>query len=83
MIDRDAPDESVPTCDRCGAAFPDRDLLALHRGHAHEDLTADERAAYAAAREADAESLRLFRLVALGALVLLYFGFLMAYAVVT
>jgi len=82
MIDQHAPDDA-PTCDRCGDAFPTADLLALHRGHAHDALSEDERAAFEAAREADTESLRLFRLQALGALVLLYFGFLMAYAVVT
>ncbi|MFB6120667.1 MAG: C2H2-type zinc finger protein [Halobacteriaceae archaeon] len=82
MIPRTAPD-SAPTCDRCGEPFPDEHLLALHRGHAHEDLTPTERSAFEDAREAETGSLRLFRLQALGALVLLYFGFLMAYAVVT
>ena len=82
MNHQHAPDDA-PACDRCGAVFPTSELLALHRGHSHDGLSDAEREAFAAASERETEDLRLFRLKALGALVLLYFGFLMAYAVVT
>ncbi|WP_336002524.1 C2H2-type zinc finger protein [Halorientalis halophila] len=84
-----APDEyEVPpgdepvVCTHCGAPFADADLLALHRGIEHAAaLDEAEREAFDDAYEAESEALRLFRLQALGALVMLYFGLLMAYAV--
>ena len=52
-------------------------------GHEHRDELDDDRlAAFEEAYEAEQDEIRLFRLKALGALVLLYFGFLMVYAVV-
>lgn len=70
-------------CEHCGAPFADEDLLALHYGHEHRDAIGDDkREAFEAAYGAEQEEIRLFRLKALGALVLLYFGFLMVYAVV-
>jgi hypothetical protein len=75
--------ETAPTCERCGDAFPTEDLLALHRGLSHlDDLTPAERAAFDEAHEAETSELRLFRLKAVGAVVLLYFGFLAAYALI-
>ncbi|MFC7045478.1 hypothetical protein ACFQH6_08730 [Halobacteriaceae archaeon GCM10025711] len=75
-------DATAATCDRCGRSFPDEELLALHCGLDHADsLDATEREAYEAAYDDEAADLRLFRLKALGALVLLYFGFLFAYSV--
>jgi hypothetical protein len=85
----DAADTHVPTdatahvCDRCDRPFVNETQLALHRGLDHDDLSADERAAFEAAREEEVADLRRFRLLALAALVFLYFGFLMTYAVVT
>jgi hypothetical protein len=79
-----APESEAPfDCRHCGRRFARERWLALHRGLDHEDqgLTAEERAAFEAARQAEDDELRLFRLKALGALVLLYFGFVMAYAV--
>lgn len=71
------------TCERCGERFPSERLRDLHRGLEHyRDLTDAERAAYEAAYESETEDLQSFRLRALAALVLLYFGFLMTYAVV-
>lgn len=68
-------------CKYCGRAFPTEDLRALHRGQEHADrLNEDERAAYEAAYEAETDALRRYRLNAVAALVLLYFGFLYAYA---
>jgi len=74
-------DEGPFDCRYCGQRFTREQWLALHRGLDHEGLTDEERAAFLAAREAEDEQLRLFRLKALGALVVLYFGFVMAYAV--
>lgn len=69
-------------CPYCDRRFARADWLALHEGLDHgEALSPDERAAYEAAREAEVERLRLFRYKALGALVLLYFGFVLLYAV--
>jgi hypothetical protein len=77
-----APDGSV-ACVRCGRRFVRAELLALHRGLDHfESLDAAEREAFAAARKDEREALRLFRLKALFALVVLYFGLLLVYAFV-
>jgi len=84
--DRDAdvpPDATPHVCERCGHPFTAESRLALHRGLAHTELTPEEREAFEAAREEEEADLRRFRLLALAALVALYFGFLMTYAVVT
>lgn len=85
MYDTSVPDGDSPVrCERCGRPLPEADLLALHRGLDHYgDLTETEREAFEEAYAAETETLRLFRLKAIGALVLLYFGFLVLYAVVT
>lgn len=71
------------TCAYCGAPFATTDHLALHRGLVHpERLTDTETAAFEAAREAEERSLRRFRLVSLGVVVLLYFLLVMVYALV-
>jgi len=76
------PDREAPRCERCGRPFAAAPALALHRGLAHgDDLDPAEREAYAAALDDERADLRRFRIVALGALVLLYFGLLFAYAV--
>jgi hypothetical protein len=77
-VPADAP---VFCCSHCGRPFATEQLLALHRGLAHGGaLTPDERAAYESALEAEAADIRRFRILALGALVVLYFGLLFAYA---
>jgi hypothetical protein len=79
--DRDAGDAHV--CSYCRRPFASDDLLALHRGQTHPDrLTDAEREAFEAAYEDEQGAIRRFRLKALGTLILLYFGFLMIYAVV-
>jgi hypothetical protein len=71
-------------CERCGRPFADPDFLALHRGLAHwTDLSEPERETYWSAVETERADLRRFRIVALGGLVVLYFGFLILYAVAT
>ena len=84
------PDTHVPSdattyvCERCGQPFTRERHLALHRGLEHpEDLSPAEREAFETAREKEEADLRRFRLLALAALVGLYFGFLMIYAIVT
>ena len=80
----DAPEPADATCDRCAERFPNERLRDLHRGLEHyRDLDGEEREAYETAYESETEDLRSFRLRALAALVLLYFGFLLTYAVVT
>ncbi|MFB6157023.1 MAG: C2H2-type zinc finger protein [Haloferacaceae archaeon] len=71
-------------CERCGRPFARERYRALHRGRAHPSaLTAAEREAYEDALADERADIRRFRLVALGVLVLAYFGFLFAYALVT
>jgi hypothetical protein len=79
----DDPDADAVVCDRCGRPFAAERLLVLHRGLAHAtDLTSGERTAFEAAYDDEQETIRRFRLKALGSLVVIYFGFLMIYAVV-
>jgi hypothetical protein len=83
-IDYDVPpDRSAVECDYCGRPFADESLLALHRGYTHPtETTESERAAFEDAYETETSRLRRFRLKSLAALVLLYFGLLMVYALV-
>ena len=68
-------------CPHCGEAFARERHRDLHLGQAHDEvLSAAEREDHEAAVESEREDLRLFRLKALAALVLVYFGFLMLYA---
>jgi hypothetical protein len=68
-------------CPYCAEAFARERHRALHLGQAHGAvLSAEEHEAYETAAEAEREDLRLFRLKALAALVLVYFGFLILYA---
>lgn len=72
---------SPPACEYCGRRFANARLLALHWGHRHDDrLTASQRDAYRAAYESESETLRQYRIKAVAALVVLYFGFLFAFA---
>jgi hypothetical protein len=69
------------TCAHCGQSFERERPLALHRGLRHGDaLSEGERTAFEDARASEERELRRFRLKALIALVVLYFGLLMAYA---
>jgi len=82
MTDSDIP-EDAPRCSHCGEPFPTERLRALHRGLEHPDSLDDaERAAFEDAYRGEGDDIRSFRLRALAALVALYFGFLMTYAVV-
>ena len=77
------PPEEPAVCSHCGARFVDDELLALHRGLGHDaELTEAEREAYADAVASERDDIRLFRLKALAALLVLYFGFIFVYAFV-
>jgi hypothetical protein len=84
-----ADDYAVPAdaprhdCDRCGAAFASERHLALHRGLEHDGLTEPERTAFVEARDQEEDELRRYRILTLGALVIVYFALLFAYALVT
>lgn len=85
-VESAVPPEETPRveCRICGRPFPEEEQVALHRGIEHYDrLTADEREAYADAYAAEESELRRFRVKALGALVAVYFGLLLTYAVIT
>jgi len=76
----DATGRVCPYCERRESTA---DLLALHVGEEHwEAASAEERERYETAYEVESEELWRFRLIAVGALVVLYFGFLFAYAIV-
>jgi len=76
-------DEAAPFgCPYCAREFAQADYRNLHLGLEHPAaLSPAERSAYESAREAEEEKLTLFRYKALGLLVVVYFGFLMLYAV--
>ncbi|GAA0654030.1 DUF7410 domain-containing protein [Salarchaeum japonicum] len=84
MTDTHVPDDAdAASCPHCERAFPTETIRDLHVGRSHHDAMNDaERDAYEDAYRADADDLRLFQYKALGALVLVYFFFLMTYAVV-
>lgn len=75
-------DAARATCPYCGRPFPEGRILTLHKGSSHaEELSETEWAAVREAREQETEDLRTFKLLALAALVVLYFGFLITYAI--
>lgn len=80
------PQDESPehACDYCGHPFPTTDRLALHRGLEHPaHLDEDEEDAFVSARSNEQDQLRTLRIKALGGLVILYFGFLILYGILT
>ncbi|WP_225935380.1 DUF7410 domain-containing protein [Halobaculum magnesiiphilum] len=75
------PGETAFACPRCGRPFARERHRDLHLGQAHADLDDEERTAYEVARDEETDDLRRFRIVSLGMLVVLYFGFLFLYAI--
>ncbi|SDM21954.1 hypothetical protein SAMN04487949_1317 [Halogranum gelatinilyticum] len=68
-------------CETCGGAYPTATLLIHHRGVRHpNDLDEAELERYRDAYAEEEATLRRFRIIALGGLVLLYFSFLFMYA---
>jgi hypothetical protein len=78
------PDASPVDCPHCERPFVRERHRDIHVGLEHGDL-ADEpaRTAIADAIDSERQELRLFRLKAVMALVLLYFGLLFTYSIVT
>lgn len=75
-------DASPVECRFCGRPFSTESRRILHEGLDHyERLDDATRRAFADAYEAEQEAIRVFRVKALGALVVLYFGFLWAYSI--
>jgi hypothetical protein len=76
------PDDADPhICPYCGFALPAADQYRLHLGLAHyEQLDDTDQTAFRETYHREEESLTRFRIIALGGLVLLYFGFLLVYA---
>ncbi|ELZ14158.1 hypothetical protein C477_20970 [Haloterrigena salina JCM 13891] len=76
-------DEPAARCPYCDRAFRERRLEALHRGYDHPDRLSDrERAAFERAYLEERPTVRRVRLLALGTVVLGYFGLLFVYAIV-
>jgi hypothetical protein len=76
-------DDTAAVCERCETPFVTESLLDLHRGLEHDaDLSSDERDRFEAARADERERLSTFRITVIGALVVLYFGLLITYAVI-
>ena len=69
-------------CDRCGRPFVEERALALHRGEVHDSLTDDERAAYEAARDEEADDLFFFHIRVVVALGVMYAMGVVLYMVV-
>lgn len=83
----DAPEEPPGTdqfaCRTCDRTFATDRLRVLHRGVRHPaEMTEAERESYREAYREEEAEIRSFRIRALGVLVLLYFGFLIVYALI-
>jgi hypothetical protein len=80
---RDAANDDAAVCAYCGRPFVREEYLALHRGLEHgTEIDETEREAFETAHDEEYEDIRLFRLKVVLALVIIYFGFVMVYAVV-
>ncbi len=77
-------DETTYDCNYCDRPFAREQYRTLHVGLDHHDECTDaEIEAFQDAYSEEGEEIRLFRLKAIGGLVLLYFGFLFTYSIVT
>jgi len=75
-------DETPQRCPYCGFELPTDEQYRLHLGLTHYDkLDNADQQAFRDAYQREEEALTRFRIVALGGLVVLYFGFLLIYAV--
>lgn len=75
--DDDAPLAECPYCDR---PFASESLRALHIGERHSDeCTSNERDAYDAAYEAESDTLFVYHLKVIAALILVYGAFTVLY----
>lgn len=77
------PGEDPAICPHCGRQFPRERAVTLHVGLDHTEAASDEAVeAFQAAYRDERTELRRFQLLALAVLVVLYFGFLFAFAIV-
>ncbi|PSQ09493.1 hypothetical protein BRC98_05965 [Halobacteriales archaeon QS_7_68_65] len=85
-----APDTAIPAaetpaarCPYCSRPFRTERACTLHLGDSHrQESTDDERAAYEAAVDDESDDLFVFHLKVVGALSLLYAGYVLAYMIV-
>lgn len=77
------PDDETPVvCPYCGFELTDESQYRLHLGLEHfGSLTDEEREQFKQTYTHEETALNRFRIIALGGLVALYFGFLLVYAV--
>lgn len=83
--DTEIPDAETPTarCPYCSRPFRTERACTLHLGDSHRgEWTDDEQAAYEAAVDDEADDLFVFHLTVVGALSLLYAGYVLAYMIV-
>ena len=73
--------ETPARCPHCERPFRSSRQRDLHVGERHPAHTAEERAAYEAAREAEANDLFVFHLKVIAAITMLYAGFIVLYMV--
>lgn len=85
--DTPLPETSIPAgetpvvCPYCGFELTNDQACQLHMGLEHySELTETEREEFREAYAQEEETLNRFRIIALGGLVALYFGFLVVYA---
>jgi hypothetical protein len=76
------PDDETPqVCPYCGFKLPTDDQYRLHLGLNHyAQLDQADQQAFRESYRQEADALTRFRIIALGGLVMLYFGFLLIYA---
>lgn len=79
----DVGDAEPPArCPHCHRPFANERWVTLHLGHAHPDALSDaEIERFREVHAVEETDLRRFRLLALGGLVLIYFGLLLVYSV--
>ncbi|ADJ15698.1 DUF7410 domain-containing protein [Halalkalicoccus jeotgali] len=73
-------DEAPATCPECGRPFARTEYVTLHLGLDHpEVLSESDRERFVEVYRGETEEMKRFRLKALAALLLVYFGFLYLY----
>ena len=79
------PNDVQPeTCPYCGRPLHDTEAVTLHKGLEHwDELSNDEQDEFRTMYVEEQSDLRRFQLQAMLALVLIYFGFLFMYSIVT
>jgi len=76
-------DDLVHRCEHCNRPFAEDELLTLHKGLDHPDRLDDEElAAFDEVYDEETDDLRRYQIIAVGAIVLLYFTLLIIYALI-